>query len=152
MDNILNFFAENLKTYGAGIYEYEGRKFIGIKNPFSDNNLVITFDPDHFTMEFTYQAARFSYGDEQFALRVIEDYLNDKNVAVEIFLNGKSLFGGTRSSENCDFTDNAEFAEWYLAGRTDVAGNLTGFLENDGVEVKIFSWSGKFDRVYSPKK
>ena len=112
-DNVISFFAENLKSFGADIYEYAGNKFIGIKNPYSDNNLVITFDEDKFTMEFTYQASRFSYGDEEFALKVIKDYLNDKNLAVEIFLNGKSLFGGTRSIDGCDFNSGEEFAEWY---------------------------------------
>ena len=57
-------YVENkLKKYGAEIYEYRGVKFIGIKNPYSDNNMAITFGNEENVMEFTYQTARFAAND-----------------------------------------------------------------------------------------
>ena len=109
--------------------------------------MAFTFDDDKFTMEFTYQASRFEYGDEDYAVKIAREFLSDKLCAVEIFLSGKAIFGGTRETAGANFRSAEEFALWYSAGNTEVAEKLKRFLANDGATVKCFSWSGKYDRV-----
>ena len=138
------FIADKLKKYGGKIYNYQGTEFIGIKNPYSDNNIAITFG-EEMAMEFTYQTARFKYGDEQDLITHTEKYISGQLVAVEFFLNGKSVFGGSRSVENLK-TDTAEdIALWYACGNEKIKDNLLTFFKNDGVSVKIFSYDKKHD-------
>ena len=151
-EGVLDYFERELRPFGGGIYEYAGNKFIGVKNPFSDNNLVITFGEEEFTMEFTCQASRFSYGDENFAVETVKKYLNDEFVAVEVYLNGKSVFGGTRNSLGSDFKGGDGFALWYACGNRETADRIAEFLKNDGVEVRIFCWSGVYDRIFRNEK
>lgn len=147
----IKYLEENLKKYGATIYNYRGTEFIGIKNPYSDNNMAFTFGEEEFCMEFTFQTARFAYGNEKDAVFHAEKYLTDKLVAVELFLNGKPLFGGSREVDGCNFNTPQEFALYYAVGNEQISNNLLGFMKNGGVTVKILSWSGKFDRSFEIK-
>ena len=135
-----------LKKYGANVYDYRGTKFIGIKNPCSDNNMAITFGETEMTMEFTYQSARFAYGNEGDLITHAEKYLTGKLVSAEFFLGGKPLFGGSRESGGAKFKTTQEMLVWYTGGNEKIADNLRGFLKNDGVTLKIRSWDGSLDR------
>ena len=145
MDNI-QYIKSKLEKYGADVYDYRGTKFIGIKNPFSDNNLVITFGTEENVMEFTFQSARFPAGDLDGLILHAEKFLTDKLVAAEFFLGGKSIFGGSRQSEGADFKNIDEMLAWYTGGNEKIAENLRGFFKNEGISLEIFSWSGKMDR------
>lgn len=145
MDN-LQYIKSKLEKYGADVYDYRGTKFIGIKNPFSDNNLVITLGETENVLEFTFQSARFSAGDIDGIILHAEKFLTDKLVAAEFFLSGKSIFGGSRQSEGADFKNIDEMLGWYTGGNEKTAENLRGFFKNDGITLEIFSWSGKKDR------
>ncbi len=144
----LNLIQQQLSIYGAQVYNYRGTEFIGVKNPYSDNNMAFTFGEEEFCMEFTFQTARFKYGCEKDCIIHAEKYLTDKLCAVEVFLNDKPIFGGSRETFSGDFTSVEEFATYYAVGNKQIADNLLGFMKNGGVSVKIFSWSGKFDKSF----
>ena len=142
----IEFISQKLKGYGAEIYNYRGTEFIGIKNPYSDNNMAFTFSDEEFAMEFTFQTARFEYGKHEDATIHAEKYLTDKLCAVEIFLNGKPVFGGSRESSISTFKTAEEFATLYAGGNEAIEKNILTFASNGNVTVCIFSWSGKYDR------
>ena len=144
----VKYLEKQLATVGAKIYTYGGTEFIAIQNPYSDNHIAITFGEEEFQMEFTYQTARFSYGTEDDAILHVKKYITDKLCAVEIFLNGKPLFGGSRETATSQFKTVEEFAKFYAVGNEKIAENLLGFMTNGNVSVKIFSWSGKYDRAF----
>lgn len=145
MDN-LQYIKSKLEKYGADVYDYRGTKFVGIKNPFSDNNLVITLGKNENVMEFTFQSARFPAEDLDGIILHAEKFLTDQLVAAEFFLNGKSIFGGSRNSEGADFKNIDEMLCWYTGGNEKIIENLRGFFKNEGISLEIFSWSGKKDR------
>lgn len=144
----IKFLENKLKNYGANVYNYRGQEFIAIANPNSDNHMAFTFGEDEFAMEFTYQTARFKYGTEEDCVLHAERFLTEKLCAVEIFLNGKPLFGGSRETSNCNFDSVEGFALFYSGGNKQIADNLLGFMKNGGVTVKIFSWASTFNRSF----
>ena len=144
----IKYVAEKLEKYGARVYDYRGTEFIGIKNPNSENHMAFTFSDEEFGMEFTYQTARFAYGNEDDCVLHAEKYLTDKLCAVEIFLNRKPLFGGSRQIPNAEFLSIKDFANYYAVDNEQIANNILGFMKNGGVSVKILSWSGKFDQEF----
>jgi hypothetical protein len=144
----IKYLESKLKSHGAQIYSYGGVEFIAIQNPYSDNHIAITFSDEEFSMEFTYQTARFSYGSEEDAILHITKYLTEQLCAVEIFLNGKPLFGGSRNTEGCKFSTVNDFTLFYACGNEQIAENLIGFMKNGNVSVKIFSWAGKYDKSF----
>ena len=81
---VINYIADKLSGYGAKILDFNGDKFIGVKNPYSLNDMAFAFYDEVFTMEFTYQTARFSYDDYEAAAIHAEKFLSGKLVAVEI--------------------------------------------------------------------
>ena len=76
--NNIEYVENKLKKYGAEIYEYRGVKFIGIKNPYSDNNMAITFGNEENVMEFTYQTARFTASDLDGLIAHAERFLKNE--------------------------------------------------------------------------
>ena len=76
--NNIEYVENRLKKYGAEIYEYRGVKFIGIKNPYSDNNMAITFGSEENVMEFTYQTARFAASDLDGLIAHAERFLKNE--------------------------------------------------------------------------
>ena len=46
----LNLIQQQLSIYGAQVYNYRGTEFIGVKNPYSDNNMAFTFSEEEFAM------------------------------------------------------------------------------------------------------
>ncbi|MBR2337699.1 MAG: hypothetical protein IKA61_07140 [Clostridia bacterium] len=144
----INFLQERLKKYGASIYNYRGQEFIAIANGNSDNHMAFTFGEEEFAMEFTYQTARFKYGNEEDCAMHAEKFLTEKLCAVEIFLSGKPLFGGSRETDGCNFKTVEEFAIFYAGGNEKIAENLLGFMKNGGVTVKIFSWANTYNRSF----
>ena len=143
----IEYIEKKLKKYGAEIYNYRGTEFIGIKNPYSDNNLVITFGENENVMEFTFQSARFLKVDLDGIVCHAEKFLKNELCAAEFFLSGKSLFGGSRNTVGSDFKNLDELLIWYTAGNEKIAENLRGFCKNGGVSLKIFTWNGKADRA-----
>ena len=144
----ITFLHEKLKKYGASIYNYRGQEFIAIANPNSDNHMAITFGEEEFAMEFTYQTARFKYGNEEDGVIHAEKFLTEKLCAVEIFLSGKPLFGGSRQTDGARFKTVEEFAIFYAGGNEKIAENLLGFMKNGNVTVKIFSWANTYNRSF----
>ena len=147
-NNAIKFLEIELAPYGASTYNYRGTEFIAVKNPYSDNHMAITFGEEEFAMEFTYQSARFKYGDEQDSALHAKKFLTEKLCAVEIFLGEKPLFGGSRETEKCKFDTVEEFALFYAGGNEQIAKNLLGFMKNGNVRVKIFSWRGTYDQDF----
>lgn len=145
MDNI-DYVENKLKKYGAGIYEYRGVKFIGIKNPYSDNNMAITFGNEENVMEFTYQTARFAASDLDGLIAHAEKFLRNELCAAEFFLGGKRLFGGSRTVAGSDFSSLNELLAWYCGGNEKISENLRGFFKNDGITLAVLCWNGKTDR------
>ena len=143
----IDYIANKLKKYGAEIYNYRGTEFIGIKNPYSDNNIAITFGDTENVMEFTYQSARFASDDLDGLAEHTEKFLTNKLCSAEFFLGGKRIFGGSRTTFGSDFNNLAELLRWYSCGNDKIAENLKGFFKNDGISLKISSWNGKFDRT-----
>lgn len=143
----IEYVEKKLKKYGAEIYNYQGTEFIGIKNPHSDNNIAITFGDAENVMEFTYQSARFASDDLDGLAEHTEKFLTNKLCSAEFFLNGKRIFGGSRSVAGADFKDLNELILWYCAGNEKIAENLRGFFKNDGISLKILTWNGKADRT-----
>ena len=144
----INFLENRLKKYGATVYNYRGVEFLAIQNPNSENHMAFSFGEEEFTMEFTFQSARFKYGNEEDCALHAEKYLNEQLCSVEIFLNGKPLFGGSRETALANFKTTSEFANFYACGNEQIANNLLGFMKNGNVSVKIFSWKGSFDRAF----
>lgn len=144
---VINYIADKLSGYGAKILDYNGDKFIGIKNPVSLNDMAFAFYDEVFTMEFTYQTARFSYDDYDSAVTHAEKYLNDKLVAVEIFYGGKPIMGGSREKPTRDISVKENFAFWYAGGNAEAADKVLNFLNNGGVTAKVYSWSGLNDKI-----
>ncbi len=144
--NEIDYVQSALKKYGAEIYDYRGTKFIGIKNPFSDNNMAITFGDEENVMEFTFQAARFDKKDLDGLIAHAEKFLTDKLCAAEFFLGGKRIFGGSRTTSGTNFKTLDELLVWYSGGNEKIAENLRGFFKNDGITLKTFCWSGRTDR------
>ena len=144
----IKFLENRLKNYGATIYNYRGVEFLAIQNPNSENHMAFSFGEEEFTMEFTFQSARFTYGNEEDCAVHAEKYLTEKLCSVEIFLNGKALFGGSRETANINFKTVEEFALFYSGENEQIANNLLGFMKNGNVSVKIFSWLGTFDRSF----
>ena len=83
--NNIEYVENKLKKYGAEIYEYRGVKFIGIKNPYSDNNMAITFGNEENVMEFTYQTARFAASDLDGLIAHAEKFLKNELCAQNFF-------------------------------------------------------------------
>ncbi len=146
--NAIKFLEKELAPYGASKYNYRGTEFIAVKNPRSENHMAITFGEEEFAMEFTFQSARFKYGNEQDGALHAQKFLTEKLCAVEIFLGGKPLFGGSRETEKCHFESAEEFALFYAVGNEQIAKNLLGFMKNGNVKVKIFSWKGTYDQSF----
>ena len=144
----IKILSERLAPYGANVYNYRGTEFIAIQNPTSDNHMAITFGEEEFAMEFTYQSARFKYGTEEDGVIHTEKFLTEKLCAVEIFLSGKPLFGGSRETAKANFKTVQEFATFYAGGNEKIAENLLGFMQNGNVSVKIFSWLGTYNRAF----
>ena len=144
----INFLQERLKVYGANVYNYRGQEFIAIANTNSDNHMAITFGEEEFAMEFTYQTARFKYGNEEDGAIHAEKFLTEKLCAVELFLSGKPLMGGSRQTEGTNFKTVEEFAQFYANGNDKIAENLLGFMKNGNVTVKIFSWANTYNRSF----
>ncbi len=144
----IKFLETRLKKYGATIYSYRGVEFLAIQNQNSENHMAFSFGEEEFTLEFTFQSARFKYGNEEDCAIHAEKFLNEKLCAVEIFLSGKPLFGGSRETENLNFKSVEDFALFYSGGNEQIATNLLGFMKNGNVSVKIFSWKGTFDRAF----
>ncbi len=144
---VINYIADKLSGYGARILDYNGDKFIGVKNPNSLNDMAFAFYDEVFTMEFTYQTARFSYDDYEAAVIHAEKFLNGKLVAAEIFYGGKPVMGGSREKPTTDISNKENFALWYAGGNAEAAEKVLKFLNNGGVSAKIYSWSGADDKV-----
>lgn len=144
----INFLHEKLKKYGASIYNYRGQEFIAIANSNSDNHMAFTFGEEEFAMEFTYQTARFRYEDAEDGVIHAEKFLTEKLCAVELFLSGKPLMGGSRPTDGAKFKTVEEFACFYANGNEKIAENLLGFMKNGDVTVKIFSWSSTYNRSF----
>ncbi len=143
-ENSIIYIAEKLKSFGANVYDYQGTKFIGIKNPYSDNNIAITFGED-LAMEFTYQTAHFSYGDEDELIAHTAKYIKGELVAVEFFTGGKALFGGSRQTPKNRLKTATDVATFYAVENKEIADNLLKFFSQNDVVVKIFSFNGKAD-------
>lgn len=150
-ENDILYIEEKLKKYGANVYNYQGTSFIGIKNPYSDNNLAITFRENENVMEFTFQSARFAKNDLDGLILHTERFLKNELCAAEFFINGKSIFGGSRPTAGSDFSDFDELARWYTLGNEQAVENLKKFVYQNGVLLKLFSWNGKFDRTVTVK-
>ncbi|MBQ7374007.1 MAG: hypothetical protein IJW64_05550 [Clostridia bacterium] len=144
----IKFLETRLKKYGATVYNYRGVEFLAIQNPNSENHMAFSFGDEEFTMEFTFQSARFKYGNEEDCAIHAEKYLNEELCSVEIFLSGKPLFGGSRETSKANFKTAEEFALFYACDNEQIANNLLGFMKNGNVSVKIFSWKGTFDRAF----
>ena len=144
---VINYIADKLSGYGAKILDFNGDKFIGVKNPYSLNDMAFAFYDEVFTMEFTYQTARFSYDDYEAAAIHAEKFLNGKLVAVEIFYGGKPVMGGSREKPTTDISTKENFALWYAGGNSESAEKVLKFLNNGGVSAKVYSWSGADDKV-----
>ena len=144
----IEILIKELEPLGAKIYNYRGTEFIAIQNPYCENHLAITFGEEDFQMEFTYQAARFSYDNPSDCVTHVKRYLSDELCAVEIFLSGKPLFGGSRESAKISLDSAEDFASFYACGNERISANLLGFMKNGGVSIKIFSWSGRFNRSF----
>ena len=114
--NNIEYVENKLKKYGAEIYEYRGVKFIGIKNPYSDNNMAITFGNEENVMEFTYQTARFAASDLDGLIAHAERFLKNELCAAEFFLGEKRLFGGSRTVAGAGFNSLDELLAWYCGG------------------------------------
>ena len=144
---IINYIADKLSRYGARVLDYNGDKFIGIKNPRSLNDMAFAFYDEVFTMEFTFQTARFSYDDYEAAVTHAEKYLDGKLVATEIFYCGKPIMGGSREKPTSDITKAEDFALWYAGGNAEAAEKILGFLRGGSVVAKIYSWDGTNDKT-----
>lgn len=144
----IKFLENRLKNYGATVYNYRGVEFLAIQNPSSENHMAFSFGEEEFTMEFTFQSARFKYGNEEDCAIHAEKYLTEKLCSVEIFLSEKPLFGGSRETALANFKTVSEFANFYACGNEQIANNLLGFMKNGNVSVKIFSWNGTYNRAF----
>ena len=144
----ITFLENRLKKYGATVYNYRGVEFLAIQNPNTQNHMAFSFGEEEFTMEFTFQSARFKYGNEEDCVIHAEKYLTEKLCAVEVFLGDKPLFGGSRETILANFKTATEFANFYACGNEQIANNLLGFMKSGNVFVKIFSWRGTFDRAF----
>lgn len=136
-----------LEPYGAAVYEYNGVRFIAIKNADGRSHLAVTFGDECMAMEFATQSARFAYGDEADLAAHVRKFLTDELCAVEFFFEGNALFGGSRPTVGCDFSDTRSLALWYAAGKEDTANGIDEFLRKQEITVLCFSWSGRFDRA-----
>lgn len=136
-----------LESFGARIYDYRGTKFIGIKNPYSDNNMAITFGDEQSTLEFAFQSERYEPTDVDDLISRAKKFLTDELVSAEFFLNGKSVFGGSRNSEGSRFKTTEEALDWYGGNNAEVAENLLKFIKSGSAQLKIASWSGRYDKV-----
>lgn len=136
-----------LEPYGAAAYEYNGVRFIAIKNADGRSYLAVTFGDECMAMEFATQSARFAYGDEADLIAHVQKFLADELCAVEFFFENNALFGGSRPTVGCDFSDTFSLALWYAAGKEDTAQGIDEFLKKRQITVLCFSWSGRFDRA-----
>ena len=109
--------------------------------------MAFAFYDEVFTMEFTYQTARFSYDDYEAAAIHAEKFLSGKLVAVEIFYGGKPVMGGSREKPTTDISTKENFALWYAGGNSESAAKVLKFLNNGGVSAKVYSWSGADDKI-----
>lgn len=144
----IKFLSERLAPYGANVYNYHGAEFIAIKNPSSENHMAITFGEEEFSLEFTYQTARFKHENAEDGAIHAEKYLTEKLCAVEIFLSGSPIMGGSRECDVAKSKTVQEFAYLYAGGNEKVAENLLSFMQRGNVSVKIFSWLGTYDRAF----
>lgn len=142
-EEIIGYIAEKLGKYGATVLDYNGTKFVGIKNPYSTEDMAFAFYDEVFTAEFTYQSARFAYEDYASAVVYAEKILNGESVTVEIFINEQPTFGGTRPYVDfSEISDKDGFAKWYACGNEQAELRIRGLLDGDGVSAKIFGWKG----------
>ena len=143
---VIAYIAEKLKDYGASVLDYNGDKFIGIRNPNSTLDMAFAFYNEVFTVEFAYQAARFSYDDYKDAPIYAEKLLSGKTVAVELFMQGKPIFGGTREKADISqINDKEGFAKWYTCNNKEAEINILKFLSNEGVVAQVYGWQESYE-------
>lgn len=143
----IEYVQNKLQEYGSKIYEYQGERFIAIRNGFGKSDMAITFGEENMTMEFATQAARFAYGDEDDIAAHAEKYLKGELCAVEFYFQGQPLFGGSRSSEGMAFKTTYDVAFWYSGGNTEIADNIDKFLKERETVVVCSLWTGLPDRA-----
>lgn len=143
---VITYIAEKLKSYGATVLDYNGDSFIGIRNPNSTLDMAFAFYDEVFTVEFAFQAARFSYDDYKDAPIYAEKLLTGKTVAVELFMQGKPIFGGTRETPDISrISDKVGFAKWYACGNETAETNILKFLSGESVSAQIFGWKESYE-------
>lgn len=87
-----------------------------IPNPFGGETITVesefSSDLPQVTFRFSYQHAHFEHFEErEYAelLAYIDDFMTGRQVAVEFFLHGQAVSGGSRYSEDLDTTSGEAF-------------------------------------------
>ena len=146
-ERAIEFIQKRLKEYGSNVYEYQGVRFIAIRNEFGKSDMAITFGEENMTMEFATQAARFAYGDEEDLVKHAVGYLNGELCAVEFYLGDRPLFGGSRTSDGMNFLNTEELSDWYAGGNKEIAANINEFLKKNSITVVCSRWTDLSDRA-----
>lgn len=146
-EDAIEYVQEKLKGYGSKIYEYQGERFIAIRNLSGKSDMAITFGEENMTMEFATQAARFAYGDEEDIVTHAGKYLKGELCAVEFYFDGQALFGGSRSAEGMNFKTTHDVADWYACGNSEITENIDKFLKEREVVVVCSLWTSSPDRT-----
>lgn len=145
-ERAIEFIQKRLKEYGSNVYEYQGVRFIAIRNEFGKSDMAITFGEENMTMEFATQAARFAYGDEEDIAVHAERYLKGELCAVEFFFENEALFGGSRAAEGMNFSTTKEVSDWYAGSNEEISANIDKFLKEREITVLCSLWTAEPDR------
>lgn len=145
-ERVIEYIQKRLKEYGSEIYEYQGIRFIAIRNEFGKSDMAITFGEENITMEFATQAARFAYGNEEDAAAHAEKYLKGELCAVEFYFENQALFGGSRDAAGMNFSATKDVADWYAGGNEEISANIDKFLKEHETTVLCSLWTAEPDR------
>lgn len=141
---------EKLSPYGAKLVYYGEIPLVGIENADPGKTAVLTFYEKEIVFEFSFHTAHFLPEDLPLALDTAEKFLMGEMSAVEFFLNGKSLFGGARSSSISGLNDIFAFCSAYAGGNGETAEKVLKLLRRGYISVKIRGISPSLDRDYDP--
>lgn len=145
-ERAIEFIQKRLKEFGSEIYEYQGTRFIAIRNKSGKSDMAITFGEENMTMEFATQAARFAYGNEEDIAAHAEKYLKGELCAVEFYFEGQGLFGGSRPVGGIGFSTTKEVSDWYACGNEEISANIDKFLKEREITVLCSLWAATPDR------
>ncbi|MDF2556534.1 MAG: hypothetical protein K0R71_362 [Bacillales bacterium] len=138
--SILENLKKEFSEYNTCIINKNGIDSFEIINPFGGENISVNFEDNEWTFFFSYQHTHFD-DDLDSLIKCIHDYLDEKLVSIEFFLDGKARFGGQRYLEDINMSSGESLLKDF-----GYYGSLLEHFKSKNYCCKIRCWNNTLNR------